>query len=48
MNVKLSDYGFCNFISGHHATIFYDEVSSIFLFYFMEDNFFNISLNVVS
>ncbi|RUS80687.1 hypothetical protein EGW08_011553 [Elysia chlorotica] len=30
MNVKLGDYGFCNFISGHHATIFYDEMSRHF------------------
>ncbi|GFO43226.1 PHD finger protein 12 [Plakobranchus ocellatus] len=30
MDVKLSDYGFCNFISGHHATIFYDEMSRHF------------------
>ncbi|GFS14103.1 PHD finger protein 12, partial [Elysia marginata] len=29
-DVNLSDYGFCNFISGQHATIFYDEMSRHF------------------
>ncbi|XP_059143694.1 PHD finger protein 12-like [Physella acuta] len=30
MDVCLSQYGQCNFISGHHATIFYDEMSRHF------------------
>ncbi|CAG5117060.1 unnamed protein product, partial [Candidula unifasciata] len=27
MDVCLNNFGHCNFVSGHHATIFYDEVS---------------------
>ncbi|CAL1529906.1 unnamed protein product [Lymnaea stagnalis] len=30
MDVCLHEYGHCNFISGHHATIFYDEMSRHF------------------
>ncbi|KAH9502835.1 PHD finger protein 12 [Bulinus truncatus] len=30
MDVCLSHYGYCNFISSHHATIFYDEMSRHF------------------
>ena len=44
MDVKLSDYGFCNFISGHHATIFYDEVGSILVY----KQFENIAVSCIS
>ncbi|KAI8782938.1 PHD finger protein 12 isoform X1 [Biomphalaria glabrata] len=30
MDVCLSHYGYCNFISSHHATLFYDEMSRHF------------------
>lgn len=30
MDVSLSNYGHCNFVSAKHACIFYDEVSSNF------------------
>jgi len=33
MDLCLSNYGFCNYVSGKHATIFYDKVSLGF-FYF--------------
>ena len=26
MDLTLSSYGSCNYVSGHHSTIFYDEV----------------------
>lgn len=33
MDVCLTKYGHCNFISGKHACIFYDEVSSCIVFF---------------
>lgn len=32
MDLNLSPFGKCNYISGHHSTIFYDEVRNFSLF----------------
>lgn len=34
MDVCLTSYGHCNYVSGKHACIFYDEVSAWVLFYY--------------
>jgi hypothetical protein len=31
MDVCLRNYGYCNFLSDKHCSIFYDEVSEIFI-----------------
>ena len=35
MDLTLSSYGSCSYVSGHHSTIFYDEVLKINLFFFL-------------
>ena len=43
MDLCLSSYGFCNYVSGKHATIFFDKVFYyLFLFFFLYDKSFQL------